>query len=157
MGVIFTKDLVLIDPEDGIPVKTLLTVFNRKFLVTGCGARLREVRRGSERKSRRVFFVATDWRVSDAEQSGQIFRWTSEEHRGHSGSLVTAFCRRRSEVFDNDETAQNALGRSLLAILQYRFLKLFVTKAVPLRARRASLGGLEALCQGSLQPSWFSL
>jgi metal transporter CNNM len=33
MGVIFTKDLVLIDPEDGIPVKTLLTVFNRKFLV----------------------------------------------------------------------------------------------------------------------------
>ena len=57
MGVIFTKDLVLIDPEDGIPVKTLLTVFNRKFLVTGCGAQLREARLGSERKIKRFLLL----------------------------------------------------------------------------------------------------
>jgi metal transporter CNNM len=33
IGVVFTKDLVLVDPEDAIPVKTMLTVFNRRFLV----------------------------------------------------------------------------------------------------------------------------
>ena len=33
VGIVFTKDLVLVDPEDNIPVTTLLSVFNRTPMV----------------------------------------------------------------------------------------------------------------------------
>jgi CBS domain containing-hemolysin-like protein len=33
VGVLFTKDLILLDPEDSVPIKTVLLFFNRKLLL----------------------------------------------------------------------------------------------------------------------------